>query len=126
MKPFFYILLPLTLFLVLAIWTQGLLQRDAEKMAHTIENITVSVKAEDWDSAASLMREVEVLWTPSRKKWKALVDHLEVDRIEISLTRVNEWILLQKKADCLVELAVLKQMILHIPEKERLIWSNIF
>lgn len=126
MKPFLYVLLPLTLFLVLAIWTQGLLQRDAERMAHTLEKITVSVKAEDWDSAASLMRDVEVLWTPSRKKWKALVDHLEVDRIEMSLTRVDEWILLNKKADCLVELAVLKQMILHIPEKERLIWSNIF
>lgn len=125
MKPLLLIILPLSLFLLLAAVAHGRLKRDTDALRTHLEEVLAAVEQSDWALAHKAMDGAQARWQPSKDLWKAIVDHMEVDRIEMSFTRAEAWIALQQQKDCQNELAALIQMLRHVPEKERLTLSNI-
>ena len=126
MKTILLIVIPLTLIIGFGMFCQGMFQRNADTMAQKLEKLTEDVSQENWERAAENLKQINQSWKPVRSTWQALIDHTEVDRIDESFARIEKMISVKEQKDCLVELTVLKQCFLHIPEKEKLNLSNIF
>ncbi len=126
MKVILAVILSLALFIATGAYVQHYIDKTAEEIAGETDHLKKLVEAESWDEAAAVLNQITDEWTRVRRKWNALIDHAEVDRIDDALARTRELINLKDIKDCLVEIAVLKQTILHIPENERLALPNIF
>jgi hypothetical protein len=120
------IAIPLLLIIGIGIFTQGMLQRDANEITGLLDQLEEQVRTKDWEKAAASLDQISKAWQPARDKWQALIDHFETDRIDEAFSRLKAYIHAEEDEECLAEIAVLKQTFLHIPEKERLNFSNIF
>jgi len=125
-KAILMILIPLTLITGMGIFYQGMLREDADEISLRLEKLTEDVSRKNWEKATAGLAQFNKVWQPVRFKWQILIDHAEVDRIDESLARIKKMISVKEQKDCLVEIAVLQQCFLHIPEKEKLSLSNIF
>ncbi|MGE5458328.1 MAG: DUF4363 family protein, partial [Methanococcaceae archaeon] len=64
-------------------------------------------------------------WNHMKDKWALLLDHQEIDNINISLSKMKEYIKGKNKNDSLAEVSTLKLLFIHIPEKEAISLKNI-
>lgn len=126
MKNILLIIVPLVLTIILGVFIQNILHKDADKMSQELYKLNEAVNNNNWKAASDQMNKINSVWKPIRPKWQALIDHMEVDRIDESFTRIRSLIASEDYTECLAEIAVLKQTFLHIPEKEKVILSNIF
>ncbi len=126
MKNILLIIVPLVLTIILGVFIQNILHKDADKMSQELYKLNEAVNNNNWKAASDQMNKINSVWKPIRPKWQALIDHMEVDRIDESFKRIRSLIAAEDYTECLAEIAVLKQTFLHIPEKEKVILSNIF
>lgn len=127
MKPVLMVILPLVVIIALGVFCQNiLLQKDADKISLQLEKLEKNVELKNWKKAESGAKQIDRIWKPTRFAWQILIDHAEVDRIDESLVRAKKSIFLKEQSDSLVEISVLRQMLLHLPEKERPHIENIF
>ncbi len=125
MKVIIYISIVIIAFFAFAAWTQSILTHTAQDIAKHLDIIEEFVSRDDWQMASREMIVVQDKWNKIKKRWQMLIDHQEIDNIESTLVRVQSWVDLQGKDDCLTELATLKLFFLHIPEREALRITNI-
>ncbi len=126
MKPVLMVILPLVVIIALGAFCQNILQNDADKMSLQLEKLETNVEHKNWEKAESHVKQIDRAWKPIRFTWQILIDHAEVDRIDESLIRTKKCISLKEQSDSLVEISVLRQMFLHLPEKEKPYIENIF
>ena len=58
--------------------------------------------------------------------WAILIDHTEIDNIDMALAKIEQYIKTGEKGLALGELSSLELLIRHIPDKEKLSLENIF
>ena len=126
MKAILMILIPLTLIIGMGIFYQDILRDDADEISLRLEKLTEDIGGKNWEKAATDLEQFNKAWQPVRFKWQILIDHAEIDRIDESLAQIKKMVSVKEQKDCLIEIAVLQQCFLHIPEKEKLSLSNIF
>ncbi|MCL6610795.1 MAG: DUF4363 family protein [Peptococcaceae bacterium] len=110
----------------LGFWTNRLLQASTADLLEHIDKISADVKKENWEDALAKTSGLEKAWNKKAGWWPALLDHQEMDNIEFALSRVREYIAARNAALSRGELAELRLMIKHIPEKEAVSVKNIF
>jgi hypothetical protein len=100
---------------------------------HTAKQLVTKVKLveqngykEDWQQAEQEFSALHEKWNTASSKWTALVDHQELDNINISLAKVGEYIKAKDMPGFRSEVAELKLLIRHIPEKEAVNMKNVF
>ena len=96
---------------------------DLEKDLSQVEDSTVS---NDWNTAEASLKKVSEKWSGVKKTWAVLIDHMEIDNIDITLTRVEQYILCKDTSSALAEASALMKYIKHIPKKEAPNIENIF
>ncbi len=96
---------------------------DLEKELSRVEDSTVS---NDWAAAENSLKDVNEKWSGIKNTWAVLIDHMEIDNIDITLTRVEKYILCKDTSSALAEASALMKYIKHIPLKESLNIENIF
>lgn len=126
MKIIIFFIVVLILIIGMGIYFQNMLNKESQEMIRDLEYLAILIQNGSWDEAGSDWSEIEDRWKHLRRKWHALSDHLETARVDESLTKLGALLHLKESEDCLVEIAVLKQNILYIPDKEKLTLSNIF
>ncbi len=126
MKPVLMVILPLVVIIALGMFCQNILQNDADKLSLQLERLESNVGDKDWEKAESHVKQIDRTWKPTRFVWQILIDHAEVDRIDESLVRAKKYVSLKEQTDSLIEISVLRQMFLHLPEKEKPNIENIF
>lgn len=126
MKPLLIIIIPLLVFIALALCLNYYIDSSASKLLVNIDDLKSQIDKGDWTRAKATIKDLDKSWGTTRRRWNMFIDHNEVDRIDDSMTRVGKWIELKEKKDCLVELAALSQALAHIPENEKLLIANIF
>ena len=105
--------------------SQFLLARDSRKLKTTIDEMLISMESEDWQKAESEIEKLSTEWHSVMKLWSALIDHHEIDNIDVTLSKLKSLIQSKDKSTALSEATVLRKFIVHIPEKEKLSISNI-
>ncbi len=109
-----------------SVLTQGLLARDSAKLEQSISAIERGTISKDWNQAKAGQKEVADTWSKVKGTWSALIDHQEIDNIDVTLTRLEMLIQAEEMPSALSEAAALKKYIGHIPAKEKLNLENLF
>ena len=106
--------------------TQWILNRDSLQLEQSIEAIEQSAKIEDWDQAEICVENVNTLWSDVKGTWSSLIDHQEIDNIDVTLSRLEVLVQVKDVSSSLSEAAALRKYIGHIPAKEKLDFENLF
>lgn len=125
-KIFIGIILLVAVMLVFSLVSSAYLDRSAQKIDHQIRKIEANSRSNNWTNANIELSNLEKQWEKSSNTWAMLIDHVEIDNIDDSLTRMKEYIKAKNSVLSLGELASLKQYVSHIPQKESFNLINIF
>ena len=126
MKTIVIILVLLSMIIGLGVFFQNMLINESHEIIRGLKSIKNLIQDEKWDDAKADMTKINNRWHHIRKKWHAVTDHEQIGIIDESLARLETYISVKEKKDCLAEIAALKQNIRYIPDKEKLTFSNIF
>ncbi|NLV37086.1 MAG: DUF4363 family protein, partial [Clostridiaceae bacterium] len=88
--------------------------------------IEESVESEGWDQAKGILKQISDDWMEVKGIWAALIDHAEIDNIDITLSRLEALIMIEDVSASLSEAAALRKYVNHIPNKEKLSFENVF
>jgi len=109
----------------MSIFAQQLLYKESYKLEQIIDEIEKNVEIMDWDQAETGIEEVNGIWSKVKETWAALIDHQEIDNIDITLSRLKMLVQAKDLASSLSEAEALKNYIGHIPKKEQLDLGNL-
>lgn len=96
---------------------------ELEKYLAGVENDTVSGS---WENADKSLKKVKEKWAGTKDIWAILIDHQEIDNIDVTLSRMEKFILSKDTSSALAEASALMKYVRHIPRKEALSIENIF
>lgn len=83
------------------------------------------VRKNNWSSALDALQNLENKWTSIKSGWAMLVDHQEIDNIDLSVSKMKEFVKEKDTVDALAEISSLRLLFEHIPQKESLTFTNI-
>jgi len=89
------------------------------------DEIELYITDNDWDKAYKSSIEYTEKWRDYSEKLKLFVDHQEMDQIEIELWKLPQYIKEKNKEESLASIHVLKFLIDHISELEKVSMQNI-
>lgn len=115
----------LAAFIGLGVWSNHALTTSAEQFSKKIDKIVLIAEQDKWDNAYQKTKELRKNWDKEATWWPIILDHQEIDNIEFALVRTEEYIKSNNVELSLGQLAELKLMIKHIPEKEAVTLKNI-
>lgn len=122
-----YVAVVVVLLLVLAVSfaTLDKLNSTAKELVEDFDGLEEAIATGNWAAAGHDVEELARKWNQHKDWWAIVIDHREIDNIEMSLIRIGQYICMQDRALAAGELAVLKQLLEHIPEKEKVNLKNI-
>lgn len=116
----------LTAIIISGLLTTNFYSRTSKELSEKISALTDYVTSGNWHMADSEIENMEKEWSKTEKKWAVLIDHFEIDNIEMSLKRTKKYIESKDRTLSLAELEGLNFMINHIYKKDEFNLSNIF
>lgn len=125
MKPLIYSSIIIIVIVAFGVFTINMLKNEAENLHTVLIELEKNIYAEEWEKAKDIGKTVEKQWDKYKKKWPMLIDHFEIDNVNINLAELQAYILSNDKTESLSRLAALKILIKHIPERESFIIQNI-
>ncbi len=114
------------LIIISSLYAHKLLYDDSVKLANTIDEILKSTRSGSWEQAEDKIRRLNSDWGSIKRTWSSLIDHQEIDNIDVTLARLEILIEARDSSLSMSEAAALKRFINHIPEKESLSRDNVF
>lgn len=114
------------LIISLSVFALSILKKDSYRLERSISQIVNSAEEENWDKAKNELKQINLAWNEVKGTWAALIDHQEIDNIDVTLSRLQMLIESKDASASLSEAAALKKFINHIPDKERLSIANVF
>ncbi len=97
----------------------------ADRLVAGTEILERGMDSKDWKQTEKNFARLNSLWDKISPKWTILIDHEELDNINITMSRAREFMKARDTAGFTAELAELKLLLKHIPEKEALNIKNI-
>ncbi len=107
------------------LYTHKLLHDDSDRLVRTIDEIIESSRSGDWKRSSDGIRRMSSDWSKMKGIWSSLIDHQEIDNIDITLSRLQMMIEIEDTSALIPEAAALRKIISHIPEKEKLTLDNL-
>ncbi len=125
MRLFIGILVTLGLLIGSGIWINDWLLDSSLRLVQQIEAVNGQIHAGDWAEASVQVDELERKWDKEAKWWPVFLEHQEMDNIEFSLARCQEYVSWRDDSLSMGQLAEIRLMIEHIPRKEEINLENI-
>ena len=97
--------------------------QDLGKLSDEIEQDIVD---DNWDNAYKSFLEFTNKWEDYSKKIKLFANHQEIDNIEMEISKLRQYIKERTKDKSLASIHVLKFLLNHISELEKVKIQNIF
>lgn len=83
------------------------------------------IEAEEWDMVMEQYSEMKSQWHQVRNQWAIIIDHHEIDNIDLALARTRKYVQEKDKPLSLGEIEVLKQLFQIVKESEAFTLTNI-
>lgn len=115
----------LILMIALGIVNIYALDASTKEIASNFDDIYNSINNNDWHSAEKEITRSKELWDKHKKWWTVILDHYEIHTIDMSFTKIQEYIKSHDVSLSSVELQVLQYTLEHIPKKEMVNLKNI-
>lgn len=109
-----------------SIYTKNIIDSTSRNLENQVTVVEDNTRAGNWEKAEAELSNMEKDWSRTKKIWAMLLDHIEVDNIDETLSKMSRYIESRESSLALAEASTLKQFIKHIPEKESFKLENIF
>ena len=109
----------------ISIVTQNILYKTAGDLEEYITKAENSAKSGEWSAALQSVQQIQNKWSKIKGIWAILIDHQEIDNIDVTLARMQKFIQCRDTSSALAEASALLKFIGHIPKKETLLLENI-
>lgn len=126
MKSILIILVTLSLILGAGYFTISEVSGTSDMLMSHCLHIKTGVERDCWEEALLQLKEFNGLWENVKLKWTILINHKEIDTIDMTLARIGEYLKTGEKGLALGEISVLELLIKHIPATEKVTLKNIF
>lgn len=83
------------------------------------------IDEENWAQAAEQFKDFKKQWVGIDHIWSMLIDHYEIDYINMYLGELEAYIKTEDRTNALAKISSLQLLVRHIPEKEYPSWKNI-
>lgn len=121
------IIIAATLIIVVSGWLSlSALDSESERMDHQLKELKSEIENQDWTAAEDKLEEFHSKWDKTSKLWSMLIDHYEIDNIELVLSQLASFVKTKDRSEALSQLSSLRTFVKHIPEKEAFRLKNIF
>jgi len=125
MRAIIGVLIVFIVFFSFSIWTQHYIAARTDEIVQQLDQVESCIQGKDWNSAKVKVTQLKKTWDSTKAKWQMLLDHEELDNIEMALFRVMKWVDVQDDGEALAEMSTLRFFVTHIPHKEALRLDNI-
>ena len=102
------------------------LNKATQKLERLNDEIEQNITDGNWDKAYKTTIEFTEKWKDYSKQIKLFLNHQEIDNIEIELRKLPQYIKEKTKDESLASTYVLKFLLDHIAELEKIKLQNIF
>ena len=108
------------------IFAQLSLEKVGEDMTKPLDKLTEAVDSDDWDVADNICSELSDRWEDNAIWLAMLIDHSETDLIITTISEISQYEKYRDKPELMAKAETLRELIAHIPKKERVNFENIF
>jgi hypothetical protein len=126
MKPLIIIITFTLLIIVGGCLTLNALDSESQKLNDSLAALEDDIEKQNWEEALKKLEKFQSKWDKVSSIWSMLVDHYEIDNIELVLSQLNSYVKTQDKNEALSQMSSLKTLIKHIPAKESFNFQNVF
>lgn len=126
MKSLFISTLIVVILITCWIVIYNFLEQSVEDINSILTKMEDKVYNDKWDLALSLYKTVDKKWESTQKVLMLILDHEEMEKINLTLEKIEKFISVKDKSLTLSETAALKYLFSHVKEKESLSLKNIF
>ncbi len=116
----------LFIFLGAAVYSETLIAKAATDLSKEIVQLEESIKRDDWQKASTMALDIEKRWKDIEAKWDLVVDHREIDEVDLAIVRSIKYLEAEEPGSSLAEVSALKHLLLHISQKESFGLKSIF
>lgn len=95
-------------------------------MGTMLESVETSITEQKWEGAQELLNTAQQKWENDTTWWSILLDHQEVDGINIIMKRLEKFIAIQDVSLSIGEVTTLRLLFEHIFDTESFTLENIF
>ncbi len=106
------------LILLFGIGTYMYVNTSANQLSGQLKIAESSIRSQNWGQAGEQLAYVEKSWDKSKGWWTILLDHQEIDNIDVSLKRLSQYVKSQGSTLALGEISALELLVDHIADKE--------
>lgn len=125
MKPLIIIITFTVLIALAGSLTLYFLDSESVKMDKQLTELKSEIENQDWTAAEKTLDKFHSKWDRTSNTWSMLIDHYEIDNIELVLSQLASYVKTKDKSDALSQLSALKTFVRHIPKKEAFRLKNI-
>lgn len=114
-----------TFILILDIISFKYLDNTSKNLDEMLTIVQQNIEEENWSEATKNIDTAEIKWKNIDKKWAILIEHREIDEIEINMEKLKSYVETKNKDLSMAQLKAIKMLIRHIPQNEKPILENI-
>ena len=96
-----------------------------ESLLNDVELLNKFIMKEEWNEAKEQIGTLKSRWKEIRKIWELYIEHYEMDAIDVTIARLNQYVEIQDRDSALGEMAEFRLLVDHIKEKESFKLGNI-
>ncbi len=126
MKTFIIAIILLTIIVIGSLAYIYFVNYVTDPMLSELKDLDNTVLAGDWPKAQTQVALLQQRWDKKEGWMKAFIGHAELDQIQITLSRMRQYINFEDTKDFMNESSVLKLLLQSIVEKEKVSLSNLF
>lgn len=115
------------LFLIISgsVTSYNYISSTSRNMVSQLENAEKAIENQKWNTAREQLEQTQTSWHKTKYWWTILLNHHEIDNIELSSKRLEQYLLTQDKTLSLAEISALVMLYEHIADTEALTIENI-
>lgn len=102
------------------------IQTTAQTLGSQLGTVEESISAQKWETAQTELKTAQQRWDKTKTWWTILLDHQEIDNIDISLKRLEKYTETHNVSLSLGEVSTLKLLVDHLSDTEKFSLRNIF
>lgn len=101
------------------------IQTTTLSLASQLETVEQSISSQDWKNARTELDTTNERWDKNKAWWTILLNHKEIDTIDLGMKRLEKYMSTENKSLSLGEVSVLKLLFDHIADSDLLNLRNI-
>lgn len=126
MKSLFISSLIIIILIITWIAAYNFISETVGELNALLDNMKDKIHKDNWHSAITVYNSINEKWKNRSSFLMLILDHEEMEKVNLTLERTKEYISIKDKSLVLGEMASLKFFFNHIKEKESLSLKNIF